>query len=172
MKLTGAANKPKLMPMVAQPQPPISAKSNKRKPGHNSVSWGFVLLFFMRLLGFLWMLRGVLLWLGILHVSIVVSFLDLVVVQPIDLGALPLGEAAMVVFFAVFDLVAAVGLWLAAPWGGVLWLVAALAQVAHLTLRPSSFWDGISLNGLSLLLILIYFTLSFLAARERDVSAE
>ena len=37
---------------------------------------------------------------------------------------------AAVVFFAVIDLVAAVGLWLAAAWGGVVWLVAVAAQLA------------------------------------------
>ena len=33
------------------------------------------------------------------------------------------------VLFAVIDFLAAVGLWLATPWGGVLWLFAAVAQV-------------------------------------------
>ena len=31
---------------------------------------------------------------------------------------------------AVLDLLAAVGMWLAAPWGGVLWLLTAIAQAA------------------------------------------
>jgi hypothetical protein len=34
------------------------------------------------------------------------------------------------VFFAVIDLVAAVGLWLAAPWGVVVWLTSSVAMVA------------------------------------------
>jgi hypothetical protein len=34
------------------------------------------------------------------------------------------------VFFAVIDLVAAVGLWLAAPWGVVVWLTASVSMVA------------------------------------------
>jgi hypothetical protein len=34
------------------------------------------------------------------------------------------------VFFAVIDLVAAVGLWLAAPWGVVVWLTSSVSMVA------------------------------------------
>ena len=34
------------------------------------------------------------------------------------------------VFFAVIDLVAAVGLWLAAAWGAVVWLTAAVSMAA------------------------------------------
>ena len=37
--------------------------------------------------------------------------------------------ASAVIFFGVLDLVAAVGLWLATPWGGVLWLLAAVSQI-------------------------------------------
>ena len=37
---------------------------------------------------------------------------------------------AATIFFAVIDLVAAVGLWLAAAWGGVVWLTAAISMAA------------------------------------------
>ena len=37
---------------------------------------------------------------------------------------------AATVFFAVIDLVAAVGLWLAAAWGGVVWLTASISMAA------------------------------------------
>ncbi len=163
MKISAGTTKPKLMPLVAQPQPPIAPKHNRSQGQRRSVRWGLMLLWFMRILAALWMLLGVMMWLGILQVA---PF------QPIDLTVLPLGDSAMVVFFAVFDLVAAVGLWLAAPWGGVLWLVAALAQIAQSTLRPTNFWDGYGLDGLVGLLILLYFLLSYLAARELDETGE
>lgn len=165
MKMYGVAAKPKpkLMPLVMQPQPPISANGNRAEKSRHSVRWGMILLWFMRLLAAMWMLRGILLWLGILHVS---------GVQAIELARLPLSEAALTVFFAVFDLVAAVGLWLAAPWGGVLWLVAVLAQVAHLALVPERFWSGLALNSLNVALIALYFGLSYAAARERDFASQ
>src|ERR1044072_1987954 len=37
---------------------------------------------------------------------------------------------AATIFFAVIDLVAAVGLWLAAAWGGVVWLTSAISMAA------------------------------------------
>ena len=36
---------------------------------------------------------------------------------------------ATTIFFAVIDLVAAIGLWLTAAWGGVVWLIAAGSQL-------------------------------------------
>ena len=40
------------------------------------------------------------------------------------------------IFFAVIDLVAAVGLWLAAAWGAVVWLTAAVSMAAVEVLFP------------------------------------
>ena len=42
------------------------------------------------------------------------------------------------VFFAVIDLVAAVGLWLAAPWGAVVWLTSVISMAAVEALFPKS----------------------------------
>jgi uncharacterized membrane protein (DUF2068 family) len=52
---------------------------------------------------------------------------------------LPPLQGAAVIYFAIFDLVAAVGLWLATPWGGVIWLVAALSQIAAAFMLPGFF---------------------------------
>src|ERR1043166_8383255 len=46
---------------------------------------------------------------------------------------------AATVFFAVIDLVAAVGLWLAAAWGGVVWLTAAISMAAVELFFPQVF---------------------------------
>ena len=43
---------------------------------------------------------------------------------------------AATVFFAVIDLVAAVGLWLAAPWGAVVWLTSVISMAAVEALFP------------------------------------
>ena len=42
-------------------------------------------------------------------------------------------------FFAVIDLVAAVGLWLAAAWGAVIWLTAVASMVAVEIFFPQVF---------------------------------
>src|ERR1044072_4382088 len=50
-------------------------------------------------------------------------------------------------FFAVIDLVAAVGLWLAAAWGGVVWLTSAISMAAIELFFPQVFggagWVGV-----------------------------
>src|SRR5436189_2977285 len=43
------------------------------------------------------------------------------------------------VFFAVIDLVAGVGLWLAAPWGAVVWLTSVISMIAAEMLFPQVF---------------------------------
>jgi Family of unknown function (DUF6163) len=52
---------------------------------------------------------------------------------------LPPLQGAAVIYFAIVDLVAAVGLWLATPWGGVIWLFAALTQIATVFVLPGFF---------------------------------
>ncbi|WP_181703605.1 DUF6163 family protein [Chthonobacter albigriseus] len=46
-----------------------------------------------------------------------------------DFLSLPTEQMVATVFFAVTDLVAAVGLWLLASWGTVVWLISALTEV-------------------------------------------
>ena len=78
---------------------------------------GVFLVVYMRLLAGLWVIQGLLQWSAILLPP-----------EPVldEVSAL---RGAAVIFFAIFDLVAAVGLWLAAPWGGVIWLLGAIAQI-------------------------------------------
>src|SRR5258708_5410790 len=54
--------------------------------------------------------------------------------QGFDSYAMPFQSAT--VFFAVIDLVAAVGLWLAAPWGAVVWLTSVISMAAVEALFP------------------------------------
>src|SRR5262249_19921207 len=49
---------------------------------------------------------------------------------------------SVTVFFAVIDLVAAVGLWLAAPWGAVVWLTSVVSMVAVELLFPQVYGGG------------------------------
>ena len=50
--------------------------------------------------------------------------------------AQPLPWQTATVFFAVIDLVAAVGLWLAAAWGAVVWLTACVSMAAVEVIFP------------------------------------
>lgn len=79
----------------------------------------------------------------------------------------PVAWQAATIFFAVIDLVAAVGLWLAAAWGGVVWLTAAISMAAVELLFPSIFGGQIWVMLAELAAVGGYLTLAVLASRAR-----
>jgi hypothetical protein len=74
---------------------------------------------------------------------------------------------AATVFFAVIDLVAGVGLWLAAAWGGVVWLTAAISMAAVELFFPQVFGGRFWVIPLELMLIVAYVGFAVMAGRER-----
>ena len=74
---------------------------------------------------------------------------------------------AATIFFAVIDLVAAVGLWLAAAWGGVVWLTAAISMAAIELFFPQVFGGRAWIAVLEFLGIFIYIGLALMSGRER-----
>ena len=120
--------------------------------------WALALVVFMRALAVVWMAQGLSNWAAILTPS-----------EPI-FEAVGANVAAATAFFAVLDLVAAVGLWLATPWGGVLWLLSAIAQIGAGFAAPGftpRFW----IVG-DVALIVVYFFLTWQAGRPRDADAD
>ena len=118
--------------------------------------WGLILVIFMRLLAALWIVQGMLQW---------ASFL-----LPIDsvFDRMTMMQSGAVMFFAVIDLLAAVGLWLATPWGGVLWLLASVSQIFVSVGVRHVF--GIAWIIADIGLILIYFALTWQAGRVAQES--
>lgn len=115
----------------------------------------FMLVLFMRTVSGLWILRGLLHWNTILGSDL----------TPYE--ALPASIAAAVTFFAVIDLVAAVGMWLACAWGGVLWLFATIASIVVSLTLPEFHTGGRLMVAIDFALIVVYFVLSWYAARQR-----
>jgi Family of unknown function (DUF6163) len=74
---------------------------------------------------------------------------------------------AATVFFAVIDLVAAVGLWLAAPWGAVVWLTSVISMAAVELLFPQIYGGNIWVIVADVLLLGAYLWLALMAAREQ-----
>jgi hypothetical protein len=114
--------------------------------------WGLALVVFMRLLAVLCVAQGLLQWSAMLTPR-----------QALFDTVTPVWGAA-VIFFAILDLLAAVGLWLAAPWGGVLWLFRSVAQILVALTIPSFF--GPLWIAANVVLILAYFALTWLAGRS------
>ena len=71
------------------------------------------------------------------------------------------------VFFAIIDPVAAVGLWLAAPWGAVVWLTSVISMAAVELLFPQIFGGNVWLVAIELLLLGAYLGLALMATREQ-----
>jgi uncharacterized membrane protein (DUF2068 family) len=71
------------------------------------------------------------------------------------------------VFFAVIDLVAAVGLWLAAPWGAVVWLTSVVSTAVVEVFFPHVYGGSIYIVLVEATLLCVYLWLAIFAARER-----
>ena len=116
-----------------------------------------------RLVLFLRTMAAIALVKGLYHWAIVCGFLS-TADATFEEAATPVQAAT--VFFGVIDLVAAVGLWLAAPWGAVVWLTAAISMVAVQILFPSIYGGSLTPVFVELCLLAIYLSLALQAARE------
>ena len=116
--------------------------------------WGYLLVVYMRVMAAIWMVLGLAAWSRI------------VAPGAGSLESLPIEAAAAVIFFAVGNILAATGLWMATPWGGVLWLVMLAAEIAVLIFLPGYFIGGRPMIIAFVGLALSYFLLSYYAANE------
>src|SRR5258708_14198294 len=71
---------------------------------------------------------------------------------------------ATTVFFSVIDLVAAVGLWLVAPWGAVVWLTSTVTMIMIELFFNQVYGTNLIIVAAGLVAIPAYFILSPLAA--------
>jgi fatty acid desaturase len=76
---------------------------------------------------------------------------------------------AATVFFSVIDLVAAVGLWLAAAWGAVIWLMSVASMLAFEIFFPQVFGGGLIIGLAEGGLLAIYLWLALKSAREHPL---
>jgi uncharacterized membrane protein (DUF2068 family) len=132
---------------------PAARLNELLRTGSEDKRAGFYLVVFMRLLAGIWVIQGLLQWSAILLPP-----------QPLFDNVTALHGAA-IVSFAVLDLVAAVGLWLATAWGGAIWLLSAIAQIIVALALPGFF--SILWIGADIALIVIYFVLSWRARHIR-----
>ena len=142
---------------TAAPQAAIVlAAPNGREEG---ARFGFALVAFMRVTAAVWIVQGLLQWTAVLSTG----------AGGLSPFATLTGPAmAAAVFFAVVDFVAAIGLWLVAPWGGVIWLVAALMQVVVLVFMPSFFDHPLATGLFDVALCAAYLALVWFAAQAGD----
>jgi len=119
--------------------------------------WAARLVLFLRLMAAVALLKGLYYWAIVCGVGAPTP-------QGFDSYAMPYQSAT--VFFAVIDLVAAVGLWLAAPWGAVVWLTSVISMAAVEALFPQIYGGSPWVIIVELAQLGIYLSLALLAARE------
>jgi hypothetical protein len=120
--------------------------------------WSHWLVLFLRAMAAVSLIKGLYHW-------VVVCGIDAPKQTAFDSYAIPFQVAT--VFFAVIDLVAAVGLWLAAPWGAVVWLTSVISMAAVELLFPQVYGGNIVVVVLEALLLGSYLVLALMAAREQ-----
>jgi Family of unknown function (DUF6163) len=127
-------------------------------PEKRGARWDLVLVWYMRLLALLWIAKGLSAWALILGAG--------TPVPPFE--ARLTGSQATVIYFAVIDLIAAVGLWLATVWGGVMWLLAIMSHLILSFFFPSIVPSNTVSTAFFLAFIVAYLVISWLAAGEES----
>ncbi len=108
--------------------------------GHEQpyVIWTSRLLLFLRVMAVLSMLRGLRYWAAICGFGLAPEG---------GFEAQTIAWQTATIFFAIIDLVAAVGLWLSAPWGAVVWLTASVSSIVVEVFFPQIYGDLILRAG-------------------------
>jgi Family of unknown function (DUF6163) len=142
--------------MEQQPQTlePVQADEGEIDGKH----WSRRLVLFLRVMAGLSLIKGLYHWAVICGIG--APF-------PSGFDSYPTPYQVATVFFAIIDPVAGVGLWLAAPWGAVVWLTSVISMAAVELLFPQIFGGNIWLVAMELILLGTYLGLALMAAREQ-----
>ena len=134
-----------------------AAMTSERIDGDEN-SWTRRLVLFLRVMAVLSILKG------LYHWAQVTGFIggeeDVFENQP-------MAWQAATVYFAVIELVAAVGLWLATPWGAVVWLTTVVSMAVIELMFPGIYGGSLVVVGSEALMLAGYLVLAWMAARER-----
>ncbi len=128
------------------------------KPANAAGSWATYLVLFLRIMAAVSLVKGLYHWAAVCGIGV-----------PADGGFethTMAGRTATVVF-AVIDLVAAVGLWLAAPWGAVVWLTSVVSMAVVEVFFPHVYGGSIYIVLVEATLLGVYLWLAIYAAREQ-----
>jgi hypothetical protein len=117
-----------------------------------------------RLVLFLRVMAGLSLFKGLYHWAIICG---IGAPFPSGFDAYPTPYQVATVFFAIIDPVAGVGLWLAAPWGAVVWLTSVISMAAVEMLFPQIYGGNVWVTAMEILLLAAYLALALMAAREQ-----
>ncbi len=128
------------------------------KPAQRAGPWTRRLVMFLRIMAGVSMLKGMYHWALVLGIGDGSG-------STFENAAMPWQAAT--IFFAVIDLVAAVGLWLAAAWGGVVWLTSTISMAAIELFFPQVYGGRTWIALFEFVALACYIGLALMAGRER-----
>ncbi len=126
------------------------------EPEVHEARWTGRLVIFLRVMAVLSMAKGLYHWAIVCGIS----------GPPDGFEYQPTPWQTATVFFAVIDLVAAVGLWLAAAWGAVVWLTACVSMAAVEVFFPQVYGGRLMVVAIEGVLLFAYLGLAIQSARE------
>lgn len=142
------------------------SKQQSLEPVHAGIDdlphdlWATRLVYYMRAMACLSLVSGLVHWAVICGIG---------APTPGGFADHPTAYQSATVFFAVIDLVAAVGLWLAAPWGAVVWLTSTISMIAVEVMFPQIYGGRMWVAAFEGAFLVSYLGLAMLAAREQPV---
>lgn len=140
------------LPRFLSPKPPGPVTGEE----HPVTDWTHNLVLFFRVLALFQLAKGMVHWGLLLRITDGFG-------QPQDVEYL-----AGNIYFAVLDPVAGVGLWLTSSWGAVLWLLAAVSQIAISIGFPEIFGPLWPLIAFEVVAIGFYVFLTWKVAQVSD----
>ena len=126
------------------------------EPQARDARWTGRLVIFLRVMAVLSMTKGLYHW----------AIVSGITGPPDGFEYQPTPWQTATVFFAVIDLVAAVGLWLAAAWGAVVWLTAGVSMAAVEVFFPQVYGGRLIVVAIEGVLLFTYLALAIQSARE------
>ena len=120
--------------------------------------WTDRLVLFLRLMAAISMIKGLYHWAQVCGIG----------VAPGDVfESHSIAWQAATIFFAVLDLIAAVGLWLAAAWGAVIWLTSVASMITVDVFFPQVYGGGVLTDFAGGILLAVYLWLALKSAQEQ-----
>jgi hypothetical protein len=135
----------------------VAAISSERIEADENV-WTRRLVLFLRVMAVLSIAKG------LYHWAQVTGFVG---TQDEAFEYQPTAWQAATVYFAVIELVAAVGLWLATPWGAVVWLTTVVSMAVIELMFPGIYGGSLLVVAGEAAMLAAYLVLAWMAARER-----
>jgi hypothetical protein len=126
--------------------------------GSDRGTWTEYLVLFLRVMAAVSLIKGLYHWVQVCGIGV-----------PADQAfeAHTVAWQTATVFFAVLDLVAAVGLWLAAAWGAVVWLTSVVSMATVEVFFPKVYGGSLAIVLVEMALLVAYLFLAIASARER-----